>query len=402
MKASRIISAAALAALVILGAGCKKSQWRPVAGELIQFRAVSAPEKALDSKTVYSGEFFRVGEGENAPRFERIDWVEGDMITIAYLSHTQGTNFKIASDDYKITGVSDNGDQASYATIAPTGGPYGTEGEGWGGNGLTWQDNETHMFYACYPGVAKDSDYTFKMEGGEIVATVPFDYPAVQVVTPSATNANVYLPDMTYAAMLYSQAGDGISLPSGGDKVINLSFSPHFTAFEFQVAAKEGDSFTLKSFTLSSASENIAGRFLWTLGDDGEDDGDDDDDDDDDDWYDAPVEGTVSKTVSVDFSSFNITLTDSQPITFTVFTRGEEDWKDLTITFVIENGEGTTINRSLKLADAGKNYLRFRHHLKHRIYGLQIPLGLELGTLWFETDGAGSYQPGNDPFDGEI
>ena len=74
-----------------------------------------------------------------------------------------------------------------------------------------------------------------------------------------------------------------------------------------------------------------------------------------------------------------------------MFTRGEEDWSDLTITFQIEKGDGTLVNRSLKLADAEMNYLRFRHHLKHRIYGLRIPLELTVYG-WFEvpTD-AGEY-----------
>ena len=380
MKERRILIATALAALAILTAGCKKHEWRPAAGELIQFRAVSDFGTDPETRTAYSGQYFTVDGYAN--KFERIDWVEGDDITIAYLSHTQGSNFIIDSDDYKITGVSNDGEEKSFATIAPTGGVYG-------GNGLVWQENETHMFYACYPGVSKDPDYAFKLEGGAIVATVPFEYPAEQVLTPSATDANVYLADMAYAPMLYSQEGEGVSLPSGAQKVINLSFSPHFTAFEFQVAAKEGDSFPLKSFTLSSASENISGRFIWTLGDDGE-------------WFDDPVAGTVSKTVSVDFSSFDITLTDAQPITFTVLTCGEKDLKDLTISFQIEDGEGTTINRSLKLAYDNMTYINFWHHRKHKIYGLRIPLSLELGTLWFESDGAGTYMPGNDPFDGEI
>ena len=374
MKASRILAAAALAALVILGAGCKKSQWRPVAGELIHFRAVSDPGKALDSKTVYSGAFYTVDGYDN--KFERINWVTGDKITIAYLSHTQGSNFIIKSDDYKVTDVSDEGAEKSFATIAPTGGPYD-------GNGLKWQDNETHMFYACYPGVSKDSDYFFDLVGDDIVAKVPFVYPAVQTLTPkgdTGADAYVYLPDMTYASMLYSQDGDGISLPVGKEKVVNLSFGPHFTAFEFQVAAKTDDSFDLKGFTLSSETKNISGRYLWTMGPAP-----------DYEWFDDPVEGSVYKTVSVDFSSFDITLTDAQPITFTVLTRGEEDWNDLTITFVIENGEGTTINRSLKLADADKNYLRFRHHLKHRIYGLSIPLEIGQGSLWFDGNNAGGY-----------
>ena len=381
MKA-KVISTAALAALVILSAGCKKQSWRPVAGERINFRAVSDFGKDPETRTAYSGQYFTVDGYAN--KFERIDWVEGDNITIAYLSHTQGANFTINSDDYKITGVSNDGKEKSFATIAPTGGTYG-------GNGLKWQDNETHMFYACYPGVSHDSDYVFEMGSDGIVAKVPFEYPAAQVLTRSETDENVFLADMTYASMLYSDDGDGISLPAGKEKVINLSFSPHFTAFEFQVAAKEGDSFPLKGFTLSSASENISGRYLWTMGPAPELD-----------WFDDPVEGSVYKTVSVDFSSFEITLTDAQPITFTVLTRGEEDWNDLTITFQIETTEGVTINRSLKLKDASQNYISFRHHWKHRIYGLRIPMSLELGTLWYASDGAGNYLDGGNPFDGEI
>lgn len=385
MKA-KLISAAALAALVILGAGCKKLPWRPVAGERIHFRAVSDFGKDPKSKTAYSGEYFSVEGYQN--KFERIDWVEGDDITIAYLSHTQGTNFIIASDDYKITAVSNAGDEKSFATIAPTGGPYGVDGEGWGGNGLKWQDNETHQFYACYPGVSKDSDYVFELGAEGIVAKVPFDYPATQVLTRSETDENVFLPDMKYAAMLHSDE-EGISLPSGREKVINLSFSPHFTAFEFQAAAKEGDSFTLNSFTLSSENTFITGRFLWSM-----------DPEDNNEWHDFAKEGATYKTASVDFTALNegdpLPLTDSQPITFTVLVccpdvAGRTNYlEDLTIIFNI-NKDGAPVDRKLKLANNYGNYLSFRHNVKHRIKGLRIPLEIGPGSLWYEGVDAGSY-----------
>ena len=378
MKA-KAMQAAALAALVILGAGCKKLSWRPVAGEQIHFRAVSDFGKDPESKTAYSGEYFSVEGYQN--KFERIDWVEGDDITIAYLSHTQGTNFIIASDDYKITGVSNNNALESYATIAPTGGRYG-------GNGLKWQDNETHQFYACYPGVSKDSDYAFELGGEGIVAKVPFDYPATQVLTRSESDENVFLADMKYAAMLHSDE-EGISLPSGREKVINLSFSPHFTAFEFQAAAKEGDSFTLNSFTLSSENTFITGRFLWSM-----------DPDDNNEWHDFAKEDATYKTASVDFTALNegdpLPLTDVQPITFTVLVccpdvaGGSSYLEDLTIIFNI-NKDGEPVNRKLKLANNYGTYLSFRHNVKHRIKGLRIPLEIGPGSLWFEGVDAGSY-----------
>ena len=370
MKAKMILTAAALAALAILSAGCKKQVfYRIVPGEQIQFKATS--NASLSTKTAYSGVYFSAETGADYDYKERIDWGEDDEITIAYVSFGGNDGLCADSDTYKVTGVSNKNTESSFATIAPTGGPYG-------GNGLVWRDNAVHQFYACYPGMDKDEEYSFVSNGSSVSAVVPFDYPQNQVVTRSASDENVFLPDMSHAALL-SNNGVSVSLPAGAEKVINLPFEPHFTAFEIQVAAKEGDSFKLKDFTLTSASDNITGRFLWTL------------DPSTGDWNDVDKAGNVYKTAAVDFSSFNITLTDAQTITFTVIVR-EVSLYDPTISFNIENGEGVTLNRSLKLTHADGTSLRFAKKLKHRIYGLRIPLDLTTEPDgWFEATNAGGY-----------
>lgn len=374
MKAKMILTAAALAALAILSAGCKKHVlYRIVPGEQIQFKATS--NASLSTKTAYSGAYFSAEEGSSYDYIERIDWVEGDEMTIAYVSFGGNDGLCADSDTYRVTGASNNGTESGFATITPTGGPYG-------GNGLVWRDNASHQFYACYPAMDKDEDYSFVSDGSSISAVVPFDYPRNQDVTRSASDENVFLPDMKYAALL-SNTGTTVTLPAGAEKVINLPFGPHFTAFEFQVAAKEGDSFPLNGFTLTSASDNITGRFLWTL------------DPSTGDWYDVDKAGNVYKTASVDFSDFNITLTDAQAITFTIIVREAESGylNDLTITFNIDK-EGSAVNRSLKLAKADGTFIPFRSTYKHRIHGLRIPLDLESEPEpdgWFEAASAGGY-----------
>ena len=414
MKARNILFAAALAALTLLSAGCKKQQqWRPEPGTLIRFRAESAPaSQDAETKTSYSGAYFSV----SGTRFERIDWVEGDMISIGYISAGGEDGFCVDKDHYKITSASVSSDAAykSLATLAPVSGLYGAGGEGWGGNGLRWRNNTAHRFFATYPAVDfEDEEFRFEKNaaGDDIVVQVPYYYPPVQKVTNSGTKtvvfagedgnielqSTVYAPDMKYAYMFANPAdfyyGTTGSYFVPTESTINFAFYPHFTAFEFTAAAKEGDSFPLKGFVLSCAdterTDILSGMIYYTKVD-GEENS----------WDNISKAGATSNTITVDFQE-EITLTDSNPITFTVIARDNVDGytylRNLTLTFKVEIG-GVTVNRSLKLSqyvDDGNGGtelvpMSFGKQLKHRIYGLRIPKDL-IPDGWFEATDAGGY-----------
>lgn len=400
----------AITALVILGSGCKKSSfWRIRPGEQIHFVAKSQPTGGnAGTRTVYSGQDFVV-DGDT---YERIDWVDGDMITVGYVSYGGKDGLCAEYDHYRLSDVYSDGKSSYAGTIQPAGG-------GTGANGLNWKDNTHHRFFASYPNVdSTDEDFIFGLVSNELTIKVPYKYPEIQVPVGTEektivfcgeeVTATVYKPDMSYAYMFcnpfdyYSREGvlDEKYTPADGaflekEATINLPFEPHFTAFEFSAAAKTGESFQLNSVTLSSADEDrpLTGTYIFQRVE-YEEDGVTRER-----WTDVPKEGEISYQARINFT--NLTLDDANPIVFTYFLNSWYSFTMLTITFNITK-DGTTVNRSLKLKYANDNWVWFSYSMKHRIKNLQVPFRIELGSLWFDSDEAGNYLPGGDPFEGEI
>ncbi len=409
MKVRRILIATALAALAILAAGCKKhSFFRLVPGEQVRFRAKSQPATGdTGTKTVYSGKEFVI----DGTTYERIDWEDGDMITIGYVSFGGNDGFCAEYDHYRLSDITSDGKSSFANTIKPTGGPRN-------GNGLRWRNNTYHRFFATCPDVdGDDEDFIFGIVDNEFTVKVPYRYPETQVPVGTEektitfgedeVTATVYKPDMSYAYLFcnpfdfysyrdllddkYSPA-NGMYLESGS--TINLPFEPHFTAFEITAAAKVGDSFTLNSVTLSSADEDrpLTGTYIFQrIEDDENPEGER--------WTDVPKEGEISYQARINFS--DLTLTDDSPVVFTYLLNSWYSFTMLTLTFNITKND-VTFNRSLKLKYANDNWIWFSPSMKHRIKNLRIPVSIEVGTLWYASDGAGNYLDGGDPFDGEI
>lgn len=383
MKASRIFSAAALAALVILSAGCKKHQWRPEPGSQIRFRAVSdASARPAETKTAYSGKYFA---SETAGQYvERVDWVEGDRISVGYVVRT-GSDFTYAGyDNYAVSSVTAS-DVKSNATLVPA-----------DGNGLKWQEGTYHGFYGTYPTCTDLDGFQFDIVDNAVKYSVPCEYPKEQVVTLSAgkearlyngdlLSEKVYDPDMKYAWFLANGSWTG----QGG--TINLSFESHVTTFEFTVDCAEDveESLTIASFEMEDANVPLSGTCLWSVDSEGQ-------------TSDTPAED-VSKKVKVWFNADHdpITLEKGKPITFSVLTPCTHDKKAVTITFNLLV-DGASVPRKLKLktnAETGlnvdgegeKNYgITFGSSLKHRIFNLFIPQALTPDG-WFEATDAGGY-----------
>ncbi len=378
MKARMIMIAAALAALTLLSAGCKKHQWRPEPGTPIKFRAVSnVNSKPLDTRTVYAGQYFTVGEGSDAKKFEHIDWVVGDKISIGYVS-AGSAGLMAEYSDYDIIDATAPDREAdpsakSNASLAPS-----------GGNGLAWRDGTTHVFRGMYPTVPDDDRFQFDIDNGEIIYDVPCLYP-IQPALIRKGETNTYVEDMKYAWML----ADGGTVQQPGD-VINLLFEMHFTAFQITFDSADAASLVINSVSLSDANNPIVGDFIYS---------------EDSEHNTTDVDGNeVSKKVTAYFNEAHepITLTKGTPVTVVIFTSCAHTKQAMTLSFSLQNGT-ETINRSLKLATTsaslepdgnGKyNYgITFINPYKHIITGIEIPLTITEESAWFEAASAGGYE----------
>ena len=403
MKARVILIAAALTALTLLSAGCKKhSYWRPEAGKQIQFRATSdASHMTADTKTAYSGEYYTVGES----KYERIDWVDGDMITIGYVSFGGNDGFHADADHYRITDVTTDG-RFSKAKLSPVSGPYGVDGEGWGGNGLKWRDNTHHRFFATYPSVDLNGEhFKFDIENNDLVVNVPYYYPETQPIKSTSTElitfdgednveATVFHPDMSYAYLFcnpadyYGTLGTDEEYLATGE-TIDLPFVPHFTAFEISAAAKEGDSFRLNSASIISGdtSRPMTGMYIFQKVEPREGESER--------WDDLPLEGAVSQKAKINFTDLDVD--EDSPVVFTFLACSWNGFTKLVLSFNItfEDAEHVehTVNRSIRLSyayNSESNWLWFSSSRKHRILNLRIPV--EANAVWFDGVSAGEFE----------
>ena len=413
MKARKIIIAAALAALTLLSAGCKKhSFWSPTPGTPITFRFKSNMENPVETKTVYNdngGHYFYIAGNP----YEGIDWEVGDRLSVAYISAEREPVAEYA--EYHISEViatsAISGDRVvSTGKAVPSGdGQY---------QALYWHGGSYHEFYTTtlppdFDYYATDK-YKFEMKYDERLgetdaqrfypdAYLPYYYPyEIDASHSDPDNPaymdkiadGVYCENMEYA-YIYS-INNGRMVPQYGD--IELTLTPHFTAFEITVEANDGDVIPVNSFTLSRSNGYLAGeipyitRVLSRMNDDETE------------YYwnwsnliDSAKD--ISSSVTIDFSGENITLdgvTAHNKLKFTFFTM-DTDADHLTLTFNIQK-DGVAVNRSLKLSyalpanadESQRQWIRFSSSYKHRIYGLKVPLNLT-PEGWFEATDAGGY-----------
>ena len=390
---STAITVVLLSLAAVLFVGCKKSYWgfRSRPGESIRFNIRSG---ASATKTVYNdngGEYFIIG----TDKYEGLDWVEGDVMTLAYVYVDQALGVDLA--DYVIAEGSVQPSSISDGRVVSTSVLESVEP-----NGLQWHEGNVHQFYASYPKM-DDPNFVFEADGDQIHAEVPYFYPmtldSADENDMTKTGERVWMQNMKYA---YMNSISGVAAPLE-DGSVQLTLAPHFTAYEIEVRAKAEDgedttTIPLKSFTITSGRDLISGTFFLNYHND------------DDEWWNEPLEGegNTSHSVTLDFSNETeyadggILLTNNSPIKFTIFTRGGWYQNRMTIGFDIINAAGERVNRSLKLTDAyditdelADDYLPWRGfsgNLKHRIYGLELPRTVSKLSLWYEgSPYAGSY-----------
>lgn len=303
-------------------------------------------EISADTKTSYSGEGLYQN---NVLIKERIDWKNGDLITICSKqasvwdkSLTPWVLVKNASGystaDYSITSFTTTENTISRAKVAPV-----------GGSGLQWGETGIHQFYGMYPS-SKTAGFTVEERSKvgfitptQIKGTIP------QAQSPQ-WNGNVGTPQMQYAYMwAYGAAVSGAAS-------VNLKFLPMFQAIEFTVESPENESVALTSFSFESQhvlsswmtgdfTTEIQGRYMVFP-------------------FDTVANG--SKKITVDLSGK--TVTPSDPLKFTIIALPHW-YSDVKMSFT-----GPQIGtRSVILLKSDGTPVSFSDSKKYHVRGISFP-----------------------------
>ncbi len=286
------------------------------------------------TKTAYSGVEETVGD----KKYERIDWVVGDVIRIYSPDVVQRSDFEAgnASDaslhwaDYKVKSVTPRSEGSRYSDAKL---------DNASGNGLVWSANAAseNQFYAVYPtpGARETAGITDGSRG-----KFSCEIPAAQDLSEKG--------NMNYAFMVAKAA-------VAPQSDVNLEFSPAFTAFQFTFKSEAG-SITLHSFTLSSESKALCGPFGIDISGSTA--------------YD--FRQATGKDIVVDFGASGKVISTSQELTLTVLALPQTLYDDLSIKLTMSTAEETTPytkTLQLKKNDAG---VKFEGGLKHCITGVKV------------------------------
>ena len=300
----------------------------------IRFRAVTViPGGQAGTKTVYSGD---VANGR-----ERIDWLASDVILVA--SDVARTEGDLYYAEYTISGTPSDEGEVSKADLDVS------------GEGLLWGDG-THHFWGIYPSRAISvSVSNASVSGLSIGATQDVIDDTDHKTTSSTLTA--FAPDMSSAWMLADKAGITESTST-----FDLDFYPAFTAFEFTLMSQQATPLTVKSFTLSSSSTDIAGTFDVTAFADG--------------GLSTLANFSGTRSISVGFGTTGVEITDAKSLTFTVLAL-PRNLSDLSVTIDFEKG-GQPLSRTLALKYSGTHSTHPNESIifdackKHRITALAV------------------------------
>jgi len=340
------------AGIVLSLAGCQKGTEVSDGGKVVNFNIVSGNPA---TRTEYSGEG-TVGTDGNLT-WERINWIEGDKITIWSDIATDRVNHSKKYATYTVGKPEIK--MENKESWAPVSDPAG--------EGLQYDETK------------KDVQYTFKGIYPNLTPTddgkVTFTVPATQTGTSDSENVGVLLPDMSNAVLLGQQT-------AAYDTDFELRMYPAYTALEFHLvfqAYKEGaQPIKLKYMELSSENSNLAGTVEATIAagtknnSKGKIVGAS--------TFSEPTE--VSKKITYNFPA-NTTLSADAPVTFTIFALPNAI-DDLRVTFYYEDPNNTAVPdfRSGVLS-FNKTALDFGECEKHVLKGVFLRENYEADGLTF-------------------
>lgn len=243
-------TAVALVALCLSAAGCIEELHQ---GGRVSFTASTGylnDGVKGETKTLYSGDI----QTSSGVRFERIEWVTGDLIGIRCAqSLGQESDPSKKSAVYTVTAASSH---SGTTDVAQGISPKSPDTD------LLWNlSGGKHHFFAAYP-----SDVTLTpITGGDDVIYMSHSVPAVQVATQKT--GREFVPDMTLVAMGAYSAVDPASAST-----VDLKFRPLVTTLRVELLAGDYTSknnnltmLRLKSSYAPSARP-LAGTYKVALG----------------------------------------------------------------------------------------------------------------------------------------
>lgn len=295
-------------------------------------------------RTVYSGEEYSYGGKD----FERIDWIDGDMIEIYSPEASNGP-----SAHYKVTSIT-TGDEDEGTTGKGSDYAYLERLEE---SALQWNGDDEHNFYAMYP----SSQMFAGMSGITVPQGLSMNKDSKKVlvngVIPSSQDGKIsddgkgnytIAPNMKYAYMVAKTKADR------SDESVGLSFVPIVTALEIEMSVPADSKKGVSMSNIQIQGKGIAGKFTADLSG----------------WdmsgyptctNEATGEDYVNISTMVDYNP--ITINAGNSIKFVVFLRPGADYSDLKVCYA---PGAVFVSKSLKDVTVSKN-------LKTQISNLYLP-----------------------------
>ena len=327
----RIMNAVASAAVCALAlSGCAREAMEKDPGA-VRFGFTASP---TTTRTQFERDVTPSGQGITS---EHVYWKSGDAVTVCsdVAANAAGTSHSAVYT----ASVSSDSQTEVPATSA---------------DGLRWQNDGTHKFFAVYGSGA-----------GITMEKVTGSMPATQSLVWN-TEKTVGKAPMEYGFMVSTKE-------SVKSDVVELEFNQIYTAFQFTVSSGDNDAVSLTGFTLSSTSTALAGGFEVEYG--------------------IPTPTAITRSLDADSKSVTVSFPRSgnvdfqvvkdAPVTFTVLALGQS-LTNLTIEFT-----GPEIGtRKLDLKRNDGSFITFTPGTKHIINGLSFPNLLEVtgpDIIWEQT-----------------
>lgn len=319
--------------VLMLAPACINDHYRLIAGgSEINFNAITETELP-ETRTVFSGS--QIGGKE------RIDWAEGDRITI-FMTNSEGT----ASHDYAVGEIEQDGIRSNGKVAAE------------GGSGLKWAESGQHEFAAWYPTVEVfGADEIYRPAEGSstngVTVGESVDLASAQLVIPAFRKdtlyGNVFKPDMRYAWMLAQTTAEAKA------ETVDLNFVPAYIAFHITLKAGER-SLAVNQVRVCSDSRDLAGQFT----------------------LDKTTMKATAKALGTGATRYSAVKTENTDGTECVVGAGNslevtiltvpDEFEDCSIQVIGDfKGDGTLVTRQLTLRDGSGNNIRILPGRKYNI-----------------------------------
>ncbi|MBR0500135.1 MAG: hypothetical protein IJJ72_03985 [Bacteroidales bacterium] len=333
------------------------------------------------TKTSYSGAYEAVGD----VNYERIDWNDGDVITI-FSPEGQGNLWspnnvlqvpKVIPDNswlrlvYSNYVLKANGDEddPEKATISPDPDqPRFSNANLFNQdkNGLTWTGN-TATFYGAYPapinesGSAVTNRLVYHAYDHDNQQDLLFE---IKIPGTTGTGTDVQTGDPAFVSTMPLLARKA-NVENG--KPVTLDFYPFFSAYEFNFKSEDEETITINSLTISATTGYIWGRLFWNLSAGTDPTGDTYQIPGEQFEYGSELNPDANKTITL---TKNLEISSSKDASVTLFGL-PNDLSGITLTIKFTMASGAKGTATLRLRKDGNDVV-FGAHKKTRLNNLYV------------------------------